>query len=332
VGRPPGGQGLRAQRVLELAFVPAAGDRLAVPEPGSPAFVWTGFAGRTGEGPPEVAPEDFIIVSGLVHRYSAGTEFEVTALEGVDLRVARGDFLVIIGPNGSGKSTLARHLNGLLLPTAGTVTVAGMDTRDPAHLWTIRRTVGMVFQNPDNQIVATVVEEDVAFGPENLGIPSPEIRRLVDEAIELVGMRAFLRHAPHLLSGGQKQRVAIAGALAMRPSCLVLDEATAMLDPRGREEVLGTVRRLNRDEGLTVILITHFMEEAVGADRVLVMDRGRVVMDDKPASVFERAAELEAVGLATPQAVEVRRRLGQAGCPVPSSVLTGEALADFLCR
>lgn len=276
--------------------------------------------------------EALIVASGLGYRYGVGTEFEVTALAGVDLAVGRGEFLVVIGPNGSGKSTLARHLNALLLPTEGSVSVAGMDTRDPVHLWSIRRTVGMVFQNPDNQIVATVVEEDVAFGPENLGVPSAEIRRLVDEAIAQVGMGGFGLHAPHLLSGGQKQRVAIAGALAMHPACLVLDEATAMLDPRGREEVLATVRRLNQEDGLTVVHITHFMEEALRADRVVVMDRGGIALEGTPAEVFDQPERLAAAGLAVPQVVEVRRRLTEAGHSIPASVLTIEGLAQALCR
>lgn len=278
------------------------------------------------------AEKEIIEIDGLGHRYGAGTDYEVKALEDVDLRIVRGEFLVVIGPNGSGKSTLARHANGLLLPTEGRVLVDGMDTRDPNRLWDIRRTVGMVFQNPDNQIVATVVEEDIAFGPENLGVPTEEIRRRVDEAMALVDMGEFSRHAPHLLSGGQKQRVAIAGALAMRPRCLVLDEATAMLDPRGRQEVLRTVRRLNREEGLTVIHITHFMEEALEADRVVVMDRGRIVMDAPPGEVFGRAAELEDIGLAVPQVIEVRRHLSDRGLSVPSSVLTVEELVEHLCQ
>lgn len=276
--------------------------------------------------------DDIIVVSGLGHRYGAGTEYEVTALSGIDLRVRRGEFLVIIGPNGSGKSTLARHFNGLLLPTEGTVTVAGMETTDPANLWSIRRTVGMVFQNPDNQIVATVVEEDVAFGPENLGVPSPEIRKLVDEAIAQVGLTEFARHAPHLLSGGQKQRVAIAGALAMHPQCLVLDEATAMLDPRGREEVLDTVRRLNEEQCLTVIHITHFMEEALRAHRVVVMDGGRIALEGTPSQVFAEAGRLDQIGLAVPQALDIRGRLVAGGCPIPPEVLSLEDLAEFLCR
>lgn len=276
-------------------------------------------------------PEDLIVIKGLCHTYGTGTDFEVKALDHVDLAVECGEFLAVIGPNGSGKSTLARHLNGLLLPTEGTVTVAGMDTRDSARLWSIRRTVGMVFQNPDNQIVATVVEEDVAFGPENLGVPSAEIRRRVDQVLGLVGMEEFALHAPHLLSGGQKQRVAIAGALAMNPACLVLDEATAMLDPRGREEVLRTVRRLNRDEGLTLIHITHFMEEAVRADRVVVMDRGRIALEGTPAEVFARAGELERIGLGLPPVVDVARRLAKAGHPVPASILTTEDLVAYLC-
>jgi energy-coupling factor transport system ATP-binding protein len=279
-----------------------------------------------------VSSDATIQVSNLAHRYGAGTEYEVTALSGVTLHIAAGEFVVIIGPNGSGKSTLARHLNGLLLPTEGTVTVAGMDTADPANLWSIRRTVGMVFQNPDNQIVATVVEEDVAFGPENLGVPSAEIRALVDASIAQVGLTEFAHHAPHLLSGGQKQRVAIAGALAMRPSCLVLDEATAMLDPRGREEVLRTVRRLNQEQGLTVIHITHFMEEALGARRVVVMDGGRIALEGSPAEVFANAERLEEIGLAIPQALDIRRRLLAAGCLIPAEVLNVEDMAEFLCR
>ncbi len=283
------------------------------------------MTGRESKG------QDLIVAAGLSHRYGAGTEFEVAALGGVDLIVREGEFLVIIGPNGSGKSTLARHMNGLLLPTEGKVTVAGMDTREESNLWPIRRTVGMVFQNPDNQIVATVVEEDVAFGPENLGIPSPEIRSLVDAAIAQVGMSGFALHAPHLLSGGQKQRVAIAGALAMRPSCLVLDEATAMLDPRGRAEVLGTVHRLNRDEGLTVVHITHFMEEAIEADRVVVMDRGSIVLEGSPAEVFAQDERLSKIGLAVPQVVEVRQRLVRAGYDIPADVLDIDGLARALC-
>jgi len=275
---------------------------------------------------------DLINVTGLGYRYAAGTEAEVVALRGVDLTVRRGEFLAVIGPNGSGKSTLARHFNGLLLPTEGTVTVAGMDTADPDHHWEIRRIVGMVFQNPDNQIVATVVEEDVAFGPENLAVPPAEIRRRVDEALALVGMESFARHAPHLLSGGQKQRVAIAGALAMRPECLVLDEATAMLDPRGRIEVLATVKRLNREEGLTVVLITHFMEEAVEADRVVVLDRGRVALQGEPREVFSHPGRLEQIGLALPQPVEIRHRLASAGHDLPETILTVEDLVVALCR
>ncbi len=276
--------------------------------------------------------ETLIATRGLTYRYAAGTEDEVTALEGVDLDVGRGEFVAIIGPNGSGKSTLARHFNGLLLPTEGTVTVAGMSTTDPENLWVIRRTVGMVFQNPDNQIVATIVEEDVAFGPENLGLPSPDIRKRVDDSLALVRMDGFARHAPHLLSGGQKQRVAIAGALAMKPACLVLDEATAMLDPKGRAEVLETARRLNREEGLTVILITHFMEEAVFADRVVVLDAGHVALQGGPVEVFASPERLESLGLAVPQIVEVSRRLRAGGRAIPPSVLAAADLVDFLCR
>jgi len=275
--------------------------------------------------------DDLIVTKGLGHRYAAGTAAEVVALRDVCLTVRRGEFVAVIGPNGSGKSTLARHFNGLLFPTEGRITVNGMDTADPAHHWEIRRIVGMVFQNPDNQIVATVVEEDVAFGPENLAVPPAEIRRRVDDALTLVRMDEYGHHAPHLLSGGQKQRVAIAGALAMRPECLVLDEATAMLDPRGRAEVLGTVRRLNREEGLTVVLITHFMEEAVEADRIVVMDGGRVVLEGTPEAVFTGSDSLEEIGLALPQAVEIRRRLEKAGHPLSARALTLKDLVAALC-
>ena len=226
------------------------------------------MAGKTG----------VIEARSLYHRYLVGEEDTVTALAGVDLEVSQGEFLVIIGPNGSGKSTLAKHFNVLLLPDAGDVFVFGMNTKDENYTWEIRRSAGMVFQNPDNQIVATVVEEDVAFGPENLGVPAPEIRSRVEESLDSVGMLSMRRHAPHLLSGGQKQRVAIAGVLAMRPQCIILDEPTAMLDPRGREEVMRTVLDLNHKHGITVIHITHYMDEALYADRVVVMDDGKVIM------------------------------------------------------
>ena len=250
------------------------------------------------------------------------------ALGGVDLNIEKGSFVVVLGHNGSGKSTLAKHFNAVLLPTGGKVWVEGMDTAEEALLLEIRRRVGMVFQNPDNQIVANVVEEDVAFAPENLGVPPEEIRRRVDEALAVVGMEKFVRHAPHLLSGGQKQRVAIAGVIAMEPECIVLDEATAMLDPMGREEVLSTAHRLNREKGITVILITHHMNEAEEADRVIVMNDGQVAMDGSPQEVFCQVEKLRALGLTVPDTVELLYELRQSGWDVPLDALTVEACAD----
>ena len=255
-------------------------------------------------------------------------EEPVPALRGVDLAIERGSFVVVLGHNGSGKSTLAKTFNGVLLPTGGHVYVDGMDTADEDKLLAIRRTVGMVFQNPDNQIVANVVEEDVAFAPENLGVPTEENRRRVDEALRLVDMSAFVRHAPHLLSGGQKQRIAIAGVIAMEPACIVLDEATAMLDPVGRREVLTAVHRLNRERGTTVVLITHHMNEAEDADRVIVMDDGRVAMDGTPREIFTRVEELRAMGLTVPDTVDLLDRLRRDGWDVPLDALTAEACAD----
>ena len=254
------------------------------------------------------------------------------ALEDVSLSIERGSFVVVLGHNGSGKSTLAKHMNAVLLPSGGTVYVEGMDTRDEALLLEIRRRVGMVFQNPDNQIVANVVEEDVAFAPENLGVPSEEIRRRVDDALAAVGMSEFTRHAPHLLSGGQKQRVAIAGVIAMAPECIVLDEATAMLDPAGRREVLSAIRTLNQERGITVVLITHHMDEAMDADRLIVMNDGKLVMDGAPAEVFTRVEALRAMGLAAPDTVELLYGLRQGGMDVPLDALTVDACAAAICK
>ena len=254
------------------------------------------------------------------------------ALNGVSVTVEKGSFVVVLGHNGSGKSTLAKHMNAVLLPGGGAVYVEGMDTRDESLLLEIRRRTGMVFQNPDNQIVANVVEEDVAFGPENLGVPTAEIRRRVDDALAAVGMEKFVCHAPHLLSGGQKQRVAIAGVIAMEPECIVLDEATAMLDPAGRREVLDTVHRLNREMGITVVLITHHMSEAEDADRVIVMNDGVVAMDGTPRQVFARVEELHGFGLAAPDTVELLYELGRAGLPVTLDSLTVDQCADTICR
>ena len=258
----------------------------------------------------------------------------VNALDGVDLTIEQGSFTVILGHNGSGKSTLAKHMNAVLLPGGGTVWVDGMDTKDESLLLEVRRRVGMVFQNPDNQIVANVVEEDVAFGPENLGVPTEEIQRRVAAALKAVGMEDFTLHAPHHLSGGQKQRIAIAGIIAMEPACIVLDESTAMLDPLGRREVLDTVRKLNREKGITIVLITHHMDEAAMADRVVVMDSGSVVMDGTPEEVLIRVEELRAIGLAAPHTVELLHGLRQDGFDVPLDALSvpecARAIAESL--
>ena len=263
-----------------------------------------------------------------------GTEDQVNtrALRGVDVTIEHGSFVVILGHNGSGKSTLAKTFNAVLLPSGGKVYVEGMDTMDESLLLEIRRRVGMVFQNPDNQIVANVVEEDVAFAPENLGVPSAKIRKRVDDALEAVGMTQFVKHAPHLLSGGQKQRIAIAGVLAMKPECIVLDEATAMLDPIGRREVLAAVEKLNREQGITVVLITHHMNEAEHADRVIVMNDGLVVMDGKPREVFTRKKELEDIGLAVPDTVSLLFSLREAGMDVPVDAITVEECADVIAK
>ena len=257
-------------------------------------------------------------------------EKQTFALRGVDLEIEKGSFVVVLGHNGSGKSTLAKTFNGVLLPAGGKVYVEGMDTCDENLLLAIRQRVGMVFQNPDNQIVANVVEEDVAFAPENLGVPTEEIRKRVDEALKAVGMSEFVRHAPHLLSGGQKQRIAIAGVIAMEPACIVLDEATAMLDPIGRQEVLSTVHRLNREKGITVVLITHHMNEAEEADRVIVMDDGVVAMDGSPRQVFTQVDALRSMGLTVPDTVDLLDRLQKDGWHVPLDALTVEECADAI--
>ena len=267
----------------------------------------------------------------LSYTYPGDGETAATlALDGVTLAIERGSFVVVLGHNGSGKSTLAKMFNAVLLPGGGTVYVDGMNTRDEALLLEIRRRVGMVFQNPDNQIVANVVEEDVAFAPENLGVPTEEIRRRVDDALEAVGMTEFTLHAPHLLSGGQKQRIAIAGVLAMLPECIVLDEATAMLDPRGRREVLNVIEGLHRERDVTVVLITHHMNEAEHADRVIVMNDGHVAMDGTPREVFSRADELGELGLAVPDTVELLRALKADGLDVPTDAVTVEDCVDAI--
>ncbi len=256
---------------------------------------------------------------------------QTQALQNISLSIEQGEFVAIIGRNGSGKSTLAKHLNAILTPTSGEVWVDGISTDDQSRLFDIRQVAGMVFQNPDNQLVATIVEEDVAFGPENLGVPPAEIRQRVDAALRLVGMQQYAAHAPHLLSGGQKQRVAIAGVLSMHPKVLILDESTAMLDPVGRREVLQTAIRLNREQKMTVVLITHHMDEAVQADRVVVMSAGQIVMQGDRREVFQQVDRLRSLGLDVPQVTGLARELAQAGMPLPTNLLTVEELVNHLC-
>ncbi len=253
------------------------------------------------------------------------------ALKDVTAQIKKGEFTAIIGTNGSGKSTLARHLNALLIPTEGELIVEGMRTSDAGCVWDIRQKVGMVFQNPDNQLVAAVVEEDVAFGPENLGVPPEEIRERVDLALEKVGMTSYRKQAPSMLSGGQKQRVAIAGVLAMKPDCIVLDEPTAMLDPKGRKEVMDTIHELNKTEGITIVLITHFMEEAVTADHILVIDRGVLKMEGTPKEIFSQADRVTEIGLDVPVPADLARRLRKKGMAISEKCMTDEELGEALC-
>ena len=273
---------------------------------------------------------DIIETHALRFSYPAAEGVTPVVLDGVDLNICSGSFVAILGHNGSGKSTLAKHMNAILLPTGGTVYVDGINTADEERLLDIRRTVGMVFQNPDNQIVANVVEEDVAFAPENLGVPPVEIRKRVDDALKAVGMYEFREHAPHLLSGGQKQRVAIAGVLAMAPRCIVLDEPTAMLDPVGRQEVMDTIKKLNRTSGVTVVLITHHMDEAAQAARLVVMSKGQVVADGTPKEVFSHVEALKSVGLTVPETVELCWTLRRDGLDLPLDALSDEECAQAL--
>lgn len=252
------------------------------------------------------------------------------AIDGVDVDIKKGDFVAVLGHNGSGKSTLAKHVNGLLLPTEGTVWVGDMDTRDEEHIWDVRKTAGMVFQNPDNQIIGNIVEEDVGFGPENIGVPTEEIWKRVEASLKAVGMTAYRLQSPNKLSGGQKQRVAIAGVMAMKPECIILDEPTAMLDPNGRKEVIRTIHELNRTEGITVLLITHYMEEAIEADRIIVMDDGRIAMDGQPREIFSRVKELKSHGLDVPQVTELAWELKEAGIPLADGILSREELVEQL--
>ncbi|MCD7761078.1 MAG: energy-coupling factor transporter ATPase [Clostridiales bacterium] len=274
--------------------------------------------------------KNIIEIKDVTFQYPDVPEGSNLVLDGVNLSIEQGSFVAILGHNGSGKSTLAKHMNAVYLPNGGTVYVDGMDTADETYLLDIRRTVGMVFQNPDNQIVANVVEEDVAFAPENLGVPSAEIQQRVDEALRIVGMSKYAQHAPHLLSGGQKQRVAIAGVIAMQPRCIVLDEPTAMLDPIGRQEVMETILRLNRERGTTVVLITHHMDEAAQAQRLVVMDHGKIVADGPPKTVFQDVEGIRRLGLTVPDTVGLLYELKQRGIDVPLDALSEDECADAI--
>lgn len=272
-----------------------------------------------------------IDVQDIIFKYSSLDE-EIKALDGVNIQVKKGEFVVIIGHNGSGKSTLAKHMNALLIPSQGDVLIKGMNTKDESKIWDIRQIAGMVFQNPDNQIVATIVEEDVAFGPENLGIAPKEIRNRVDEALNIVDMVEYSKKAPHLLSGGQKQRIAIAGVIAMRPDCIIFDEPTAMLDPSGRKEVINTIEKLNAEENITIIHITHFMEEAVNADRVIVMEQGKIVLEGSPREVFSQVETLKELGLDVPQVTDLAYELNKEGIDLPKDILTVDEMVMELCQ
>ena len=274
--------------------------------------------------------ENMITTEHVTFRYDENAEGEAGILSDITLSIRRGEFLTLLGRNGSGKSTLAKHFNAMLLPTLGKVFVQGMDTADETVLYEIRRRTGLVFQNPDHQLVSSIVEEDIAFGPENLGIPSAEIRQRVDDALKAVDMLDYVKHAPHKLSGGQKQRVAIAGIIAMRPDCIVLDEPTAMLDPRGRREVLETIHKLNKEYGITIVLITHYMDEAVNSDRIVVMDDGKIITEGTPREVFSQVERLKAAQLDVPQATELLYELKQAGFPLPAGILTPEECVETL--
>lgn len=276
--------------------------------------------------------EPIIKTENLRFEYTNQEEEEIAALIDINIEINKGEFIVIIGHNGSGKSTLAKHINAILRPSDGVMWVKGMDTRDDDKVWNIRQTAGMVFQNPDNQLVATIVEEDVAFGPENLAIPPDEIRKRVNDALEKVGMGKYAKSAPHYLSGGQKQRVAIAGIIAMKPEIIVLDEPTAMLDPSGRREVMETIQYLNKQEGITVVHITHYMEEAINADRVIVMEKGKVVMQGKPRDIFVKVEELKALGLDVPQIAELAYELRKEGIDISPDVMTVEEMVNSLCQ
>ncbi|EGT3599508.1 energy-coupling factor transporter ATPase [Clostridium perfringens] len=277
--------------------------------------------------------ENMIKSEDLVFKYvNAEDQTEKVAINHVSMEVKKGEFLVILGHNGSGKSTMAKHMNALLLPSGGKMYVDGLDTSDIENLWEVRRRAGMVFQNPDNQLVATIVEEDVAFGPENLGVDPKEIRERVDDSLKAVGMYEYRKHAPHLLSGGQKQRIAIAGILAMRPKCIVLDEPTAMLDPSGRNEVMKTIKEVNKKFGITIILITHYMDEAAQADRIIVMDKGEKVMEGVPREIFSQVEKIKSIGLDVPQVTELAYELQKDGVDISTEILNIDEMVNALCQ
>ncbi len=269
--------------------------------------------------------ENIIEISGLHFSYPAEEGKEpAEVLKGIDLTIKKGEFVAVLGHNGSGKSTLAKHLNAILIPTEGKVTVGGIDTADEARIFELRQKAGMVFQNPDNQIVSSVVEEDVAFALENLGVPYDEMRKRVDDALKAVNMYEYHLHSPSQLSGGQKQRIAIAGIIAMQPDCIILDEPTAMLDPQGRKEVMATIKKMNREQGITIVLITHYMDEAAQCGRIVVMDKGNVVLDDTPRAVFSHVEQVKEIGLDVPQVTELAWELRKAGCDIPQDIITEE--------
>ncbi|MBY0754737.1 energy-coupling factor transporter ATPase [Clostridium sardiniense] len=277
--------------------------------------------------------QEMIKCENLVFKYTSHEDgMERYAINGVNLTVEKGEFLVVLGHNGSGKSTLAKHMNALLLPTDGIVYVDGLNTKDEDNVWDVRAKAGMVFQNPDNQMVATIVEEDVAFGPENLGVDPKEIRKRVDESLQKVGMSEYKRHAPHLLSGGQKQRVAIAGILAMQPECIIFDEPTAMLDPSGRKEVLNNIKEINKQYGITIILITHYMDEAAEADRIVVMDDGKLIMGGTPKEVFSQVELMKKIGLDVPQVTELSYELNKEGIKLDNKIINVDEMVEALCQ
>ncbi|MDB2093589.1 energy-coupling factor transporter ATPase [Clostridium paraputrificum] len=278
--------------------------------------------------------DNFMIdIDNVTFKYTSTEEQEgKVVIKGVNLKVSKGEFVVVLGHNGSGKSTIAKHINALLTPSSGTVLVDGMDTKDQLKLWDIRSKAGMVFQNPDNQLVATIVEEDVAFGPENLGVDPKEIRKRVYDSLAKVGMSEYKRHAPHLLSGGQKQRVAIAGVLAMQPDCIVFDEPTAMLDPSGRKEVINNIKELNKDHNITIVLITHYMDEAAQADRIIVVDDGQIRMEGTPREVFSKVDVMKKIGLDVPQVTELAYELRKEGIDISTEILNIDEMVDAICQ